>query len=149
MSNTKWFKWSDRNQITNSNQAAVYFLAFSESDISGNGFTFIKEIIYIGMTISHNGLKGRLNQFESGMIGKNGIHGGAERVRFKHNNAELFLKNLYISARIFELSETRNTSNDWRIKGDCVGHEYKSFAEYMDKFDSLPEFNDQSKSKKK
>jgi len=149
VTNTKWYRWSDRNKITNKNQPAIYFIAHSEEDISEKDFSFVKEIIYIGMSISINGLKGRLDQFEAAMKGKNGVHGGAERVRVKHIDSEKFFKKAYISARIFKLSDTRDTSNDWRIKGDCVGHEYKSFADYMDIFECLPEFNDQKTSKKK
>ncbi len=149
MTNTKWYRWSDRNKITNKNQPAVYFIAYSEKDISDKDFSFIKEIVYIGMTISLNGLKGRLDQFEAAMKGKDGVHGGAERVRFKYKDSGKFFEKTYISAKIFALSDTRETADDWRTKGDCVRHEYKSFADYIDKFKCLPEFNDQKKSKKK
>jgi hypothetical protein len=149
VANTKWHRWSDRNKIVNKNQPAIYFIAHSEKDISGNDFSLIKEIIYIGMSISIRGLKGRLDQFEAAMKGKNGVHGGAERVRVKYEDPEEFFKKAYISAKIFKLSNTRDTANDWRIKGDCVGQEYKSFADYMDRFGCLPEFNDQKRSKKK
>ena len=101
------------------------------------------------MTISKNGLNGRLNQFESSMYGKDGVHGGAERVRFKYKNVNSFFKNTYISAAIFELTTKFDSSNNWRVKGACVGHEYNSFAEYFDKYNELPEFNNQIKSKKK
>jgi hypothetical protein len=149
MNNTVWYKWQDRNKILDKNQPAIYYIAYSEKDISNEQFSFLEEIIYIGMTISANGLQGRLNQFESAMKGKDNLHGGAERVRYKHKDHESFFAKTYVSARIFNLSQTRETANDWRIKADCVGHEYKSFAEYLDKFNHLPEFNDQKISKKK
>ena len=149
MTNTKWHMWSDRNKIANKNQPAVYFIAYSEENISDKDFSFIKEIIYIGMSISNNGLKGRLDQFEDAMKGKDGVHGGAERVRLKYKNSEEFFKKAYFSAMIYKLSDKRDSSDDWRTKGDCVGHEYKSFADYMDIFNCLPEFNDQKRSKKK
>lgn len=149
MSNTNWYKWSDRNKIVNKSQPAVYFIAYSENVISGNAFTMLKEIIYIGMTISVKGLKSRLEQFEKSMKGGEGIHGGAERVRFKHKDFNKFLNNVYVSARIFHLSATKNTSSDWRIKGACIGHEYISFADYIDLYHELPEFNDHNRSKKK
>lgn len=149
MTNTKWYKWVYRNEIANKRQPAVYFIAFSDKDISSEDFAIIEDIVYIGMTISVSGLKGRLDQFEHAMRGKNGIHGGAERVRFKHTNPDDFFNKAYISAKIFEISPSKNKPDDWRIKGDCVEHEYKSFAEYLEKYQRLPEFNDQKRSKKK
>jgi len=146
---TKWIPWNKRNQILKKDQPAIYYIAYSEVNIEDNDFSYIEEIVYIGMTISNNGLKGRLNQFDKTMKGSDGGHGGAERVRFKYRNADDFFKKTYVSACIFELSKEKNTSNDWRIKGDCVGHEYKSFAEYLDNHKKLPEFNDMKKSKKK
>jgi hypothetical protein len=147
--NTKWVPWKKRETISKKNQPGIYYIAHSNKDLEGHDFSYIEEIAYIGMTISKKGLKGRLDQFEKAMYGSNGIHGGAERVRFKHNDANSFFENTYISVCIFELSSEMNTSNDWRIKGDCVGHEYKSFAEYLDQHKKLPEFNDQKRSKKK
>jgi len=135
--------------ISKKDQPAIYYIANSKVNITDNDFSYIKEIVYIGMTISNKGLKGRLDQFEKTMKGSDGAHGGAERVRFKHKDADDFFKNTYVSACIFELSKEKNTSNDWRIKGDCVGYEYKSFAEYLDNHNKLPEFNDIKKSKKK
>ena len=144
--NTKWIPWNQRNNISKKDQPAIYYIAYSEENIEGNDFSYIEEIVYIGMTISNNGLKSRLDQFEKAMKGLNDVHSGAERVRFKHKDANDFFKKTYVSACIFELSKEKNTSNDWRIKGDCVGHEYKSFAEYLDKHKKLPEFNDTKKS---
>jgi len=43
------------------------------------------------MTNSISGLKGRLKQFDNTIIGKAG-HGGADRVRFKHQNYEQLIK---------------------------------------------------------
>ncbi|MBM3455812.1 MAG: hypothetical protein FJX80_11790 [Bacteroidetes bacterium] len=146
---TKWIPWNLRHMISKKDQPAIYYIANSKVNITDNDFSYIKEIVYIGMTISNKGLKGRLDQFEKTMKGSDGAHGGAERVRFKHKDADDFFKNTYVSACIFELSKEKNTSNDWRIKGDCVGYEYKSFAEYLDNHNKLPEFNDIKKSKKK
>ncbi|MCK5542828.1 MAG: hypothetical protein KAI40_09050 [Desulfobacterales bacterium] len=83
------------------------------------------------------------------MNGKNKIHGGAERVRFKHQNAMEFFQNVCVSIKSFPLSENQNPSFDWRQKGECVKHEYVSFANYIDRYGELPEFNDQDKSRKK
>jgi len=149
MENTIWYNWNNRNKIPKKNQPGVYFLAITNKDISSNEFSLIPEIIYIGMTISQSGIKGRLDQFERTMKRKNETHGGAQRVRFKHQDYELFFKNLYVSVCSFPLSLRRDTPEDWKMKGECAKHEYVSFATYLEKYGQLPEFNDHLRSKKK
>ncbi len=82
------------------------------------------------------------------MVGMDGIHGGAERVRFKHKNPEEFFNHAYIYVKAFPLKEDNDVYN-WKQKGECVKHEYVSFANYLEKHGVLPEFNDQKKSRKK
>lgn len=144
----KWFKWANRSQIDNFQEPGIYYIALSDTDIAGQDFKYIKEIIYIGMTISKQGVQGRLNQFKRAMNKNDGVHGGAERVRFKHKDIEEFFKNVFIAVKSFPLSHT-NEIADWRQKGECVKHEYVSFADYMERFGKLPEFNDMERSKKK
>lgn len=147
--NTPWTHWHNRQTIKDLNQLGIYFIAFSDKDLEGKPFSMIKEIIYIGMSISMKGVKGRLKQFESAMRGANGRHGGAERVRFKHKDPEAFFKNAYLSVMLFPVSESRKTPKDWKQKGECVKHEYESFGNYLEKYGELPEFNDMKRSKKK
>jgi hypothetical protein len=148
MENTKWMRWENRNKIDNNTHPGIYFIAYSEEDISGTTFSMLEEILYIGMTISKGGFKSRLAQFNAGMEGKTG-HGGADRVRFKHNDSVTFFKNTYVSVKAFLLSTSKDTPDDWRIKANCVAFEYVSFANYLEKHKRLPEFNDHTKSKKK
>jgi hypothetical protein len=145
---TAWFKWSERNSIQLKKEPAVYFIAYSTKNINQHPFSYIESIIYIGVTTSKDGLKSRLDQFDKGLRGKNGVHGGAERVRVKHPNPDLFFENVFLSACIFPLSTSRETANDWRIKAACLAKEYNSFADYMDLFGCLPEFNDPKRSPK-
>ncbi len=147
--NTKWVKWDNIASIPNIKQPGIYFLTHTKTNIDGQDFKMLQEIIYIGMTISKKGVKGRLYQFERAMKGINGVHGGAERVRFKHKKHKSLLGNLYVSIRLFPVSEEQNDPKDWRQKGECVKHEYVSFADYINKYNQLPEFNDQQKSPKK
>jgi hypothetical protein len=149
MKNTIWCKWSDRKNIVGKNQPAVYFIAYSENDISDNDFTMLKEIIYIGVSISKQGLIGRLNQFKRAMNGAIKTHSAAERVREKHLNIDDFFKYAFVSARIFDISKAKSEVEILRIKGKCLGDEYASFADYMEKYHLLPEFNNKSKKSKK
>mgnify|MGYP003627092980 FL=1 len=143
----KWKRWIDKNSIPNLNEPGIYFITHSKKDLTKNEFSITGEIVYIGMSISKKGTKGRLQQFERGMKGKIGIHGGAERVKFKHSDENLFFKDTFISVESFVLTD--DEVFNWKQKGNCVKHEYVRFADYLEKFGKLPEFNDQKRSKKK
>ena len=143
-----WIKWNNRKQLLDIKEPGIYFIALSEIELTDKQFEYNKEIIYIGMSISKKGVLSRLSQFEKGMLGKDGTHGGAERVRFKHKNPVSFFENIYICVKSFPLKQNDEVFN-WKQKGECVKHEYESFAEYLNNYGELPEFNDQKKSKKK
>lgn len=144
----KWTKWENRSQIPQIREPGVYFIALSGQDISGQTFCVIEEIIYIGVSISQKGVLGRFYQFQKAMEGKNGVHGGAERVRFKHTNAKTFFESAYICVKPFPLTENDPVYN-WKQKGECLKQEYVSIANYLEQFGRVPEFNDQNRSKKK
>ncbi|WP_069132981.1 class-II aminoacyl-tRNA synthetase family protein [Rhodohalobacter halophilus] len=144
----KWTKWKSRRTIPQIKQPGVYYIALSDQDISGQPFRFIEEIIYVGVSISKKGVLGRLYQFKKAMEGINGVHGGAERVRFKHTEVRDFFSRVYICVNSFPLTENDHVFN-WKQKGECLKEEYVSIAMYLDHFGRLPEFNDQKRSKKK
>lgn len=100
------------------------------------------------MTNSKGGLKSRLRQFENTIKGKN-EHGGAQRVRYKHENYDNFIKNAYVSVKFFECTPASNNFKDILIMGDVAKFEYDCLANYVKKFNQLPEFNDKKKSLKK
>ena len=112
-----------------------------------------KEIIYIGMTISQNGIKGRLYQFERAIRGIKNVHGGGDRVRYWMDKEKIlettFFNNLYLSVELFPISSLTYEPDILRQKGECVKHEYISFAEFYEKHSRLPQFNDRNKSPKK
>ncbi len=99
------------------------------------------------MTNSKAGLKGRLKQFDNTIIGKTG-HGGADRFRFKHGNYKELADKLYVSACTFECDVESNDPKDLRIMGKVAKFEYDCFAEYVEKFGELPEFNNKKESPK-
>ena len=146
----EWYKWDKRSGIPYIKEPGIYYLAYSEENIDGTAFSYIPEIIYVGMSISNKGVLGRLDQFRQAL--ENNVdraHGGAERVRYKHKDTSKFFANAYVAVCSFPLSREKDSANDWRQKGECVKHEYVSFAEYLERFGVLPEFNDQKRSKKK
>ena len=148
--NTNWVNWKNRNQLSKLDQPGVYYLAHSTKNFSKMSFEIIEDIIYIGMTISQRGLKGRFSQFSTSMNGTINRHGGGDRIYFRHKNSiSKFLDNLYVSVQQFPVSKNRDLPSDWRMKGKCVKQEYVGFADYIDKFKQLPEFNDHKRSPKK
>jgi len=144
---TKWTKWENRNSLEGMNFPGIYCIAISEIDLSEINFNWISEIKYVGMTNSIKGLKGRLKQFDNTIIGKTG-HGGADRFRFKHENYQDLVRTLYVSVCSFECNVKSNSPKDLRIMGEVTKLEYDSFANYSEKFNRLPEFNDKVQSKK-
>jgi hypothetical protein len=144
---TKWTNWKNRNSLKGMNFPGVYCIAISKIDLIEINFSWISEITYIGMTNSKAGLTGRLKQFDNTIIGKTG-HGGADRFRFKHEKYQQLVSRLYVSVCSFECDVKSITPKDLRIMGEVTKLEYDCFAEYVEKFGSLPEFNNKSKSPK-
>jgi len=144
---TQWTKWENRNSLNGIKYSGIYCIAISETDLSEQDFEWIFNITYVGMTNSKAGLKGRLKQFDNTIIGKSG-HGGADRFRYKYENYEDLVNKLYVSVCYFECDVKSNSPKDLRIMGKVAKLEYDCFAEYVEKFGKLPEFNDKKRSLK-
>ena len=145
---SNWAKWEGKNSLKNKYYPGVYAIAYSALDLSGKKFSWIKKIVYIGMTNSQNGLNSRLDQFYNGVRGKGG-HGGADRFRYKFPDYKKLMKKLYFAICPFICDVTSNSIKDLRIMGKVTEFEYVSFAEYVKRFGELPEFNNKKKSPKK
>jgi len=143
-----WQRWSERNRLAGMEFPGVYAIALSEQDISNHEFSWIPEVIYVGMTNAQGGLKSRLRQFEN-TIGGGRVHGGAERIRFKYPDHHTLVSRLYVSIHPRECDVQSNRPYDLRIMGEVAQHEYECFATFAERFNRLPEFNDKKKSPKK
>jgi hypothetical protein len=137
---TGWESWGLRNQLAGLAFPGVYAIALSEAVIKGEPFSWRSEIVYIGMTNSPSGLKGRLKQFDNTILGKVG-HGGADRVRFKHRNYARLKKHLYVAVAAFKCNPNSTVPTILRTKGEVAKFEYSCFAHFTELFDDLPEFN--------
>ena len=144
---TNWLKWRDRDGAVGIRHPGVYVCAITSGDISDVKFSWLPEIVYIGMTNAISGLRGRLKQFDNTIVGKTG-HGGADRVRFKHQNYENLCRKLFISIVPFECNVKSNHPEDLRVMGEVAKFEYDCLAHYSGLFGSLPEFNDKVASPK-
>jgi len=144
---SSWHLWQERDQLEELGLPGVYAVARSNSSLVGTPFRWDDEIIYIGMTNSVRGLRARLKQFDNSMQGKLG-HGGAQRVKYKHREYSTFCENAYVAVAAFACDPRSNQPSDLRTMGDVARFEYLCFAEFVEKFGRLPEFNDKERSPK-
>lgn len=144
---TEWFSWDKRNNAVSIRNPGVYVCAVSQNDISGEQFNWFPEIIYVGMTNSMAGLKGRLQQFDNTIIGKRG-HGGADRVRYKYPKYQELTSQLYVAVAPFECNVKSNSPADLRVMGEVLKFEYDCFSHFVEQFQCLPEFNNKKLSPK-
>ena len=144
---TTWTHWTNRAELSGLSYPGVYVLAIASRDISGTHFSWVPEIVYVGMTNAKGGLKARLGQFDNTIKGGEG-HGGGERVRLKHSDYAALVPVLYVAVCSFPCDVTSEKAHDLRIMGEVAKHEYECFACFVEKFGKLPEFNDKRRAPK-
>lgn len=138
---TPWFRWGDRfNHAIDVPIPGVYVLAITSTDLAGQPFSWISEIAYIGMTNSRGGLGRRLYQFDNTIRGREG-HGGACRVRYVHRDYDQLVGQLFVAVRQFTCDVRLARPADLLVMGEVAREEYRCFAEYRERFGSLPQFN--------
>jgi len=138
---SNWHSWSERKDLPR--WPGVYAIARSSKGLNAKAFTLRKEIIYFGMTNAASGLQGRLQQFDSTIIGKRSLaHGGADRVRYRYSNYDSLVSQLYVAVASFPCDPKLKQPADLRIMGDVARLEYLCLAEYRECFHRLPAFND-------
>jgi hypothetical protein len=144
---SRWTHWKDRNALEGLEFPGVYALAISKRDLSGKRFSWIGQIVYVGMSNAVSGLKGRLNQFDNTIIGKTG-HGGALRFLHDYPDHKKLVPKLYVAAAPFKCKVTSFTSADLLTMGDVVKAEYECWAQFVRVFGSLPKYNDKKRAPK-
>ena len=143
-----WHRWSDRNSYSGVDYPGIYVVAISSRNLSGNEFSYLKEIVYVGMTNAVSGLKGRLAQFDNTIAMRHCQHGGADRVLYKHQSYKKLVKSLYVSMRHWKCNPASLTPRDLRAMGKVAAAEYELFARCIENLENLPEFNRKKESKK-
>ena len=144
---SRWVGWANRHNLDGIDNPGVYALAVSNKNISDSPFSWMKEIIYIGMTNSGGGLKARLTQFNNTIVGKEG-HGGGERVRYKYRDYGKLIKRLFVAICPIECDIRSNKPYDLLKMGEVTYLEYYCFAKYVELFGQLPEFNNKKNAPK-
>jgi hypothetical protein len=150
MNFTNWQHWPARNQLGDTlPHPGVYAIRVCPEALPiGTAFECTEDIIYIGMTNSVAGLKGRLAQFDETMRTSRVTHGGADRVRLQYQNYNEFASFAYVSVCSIACNVTSNQPDDLRRMGKVAELEYQALATYAEKFGKLPKFNDKKGTKK-
>jgi len=143
-----WVRWADRNKLQHLNFPGVYALAISKYGISGKPFSWIKEVVYVGMTNAARGLRGRFEQFNDTVVGRRTVHGGAERFLHDYPREQDLVPFLYVAVAPFKCSVTSIRHDDLITMGDVAKAEYECFAQYTDRFGTLPHYNDKKNAPK-
>ena len=143
-----WARWADRNELEGLGLPGVYALAISERNLRGRPFSWIKQIVYFGMTHAFAGLKGRLKQFDNTILEKGG-HGGAERFRHDYPNPKKLVPLLFVAVAPFKCDVGSYKPDDLIIMGDVAKGEWECFAKYAEAYKrGLPKYNDKKNSPK-
>jgi hypothetical protein len=144
-----WTRWSGRSGIPALDFPGVYIIAHSSADLNGAAFSFIPEIIYVGMTNARKGLRSRLRKLDGTLRGGKG-HGGAVRVRYKLGVFATLAPDLFVSVCAFPCDVESNQPSDLRQMGEVALFEYECIARFVETCGGkLPEFNDKARSPKK
>ena len=140
---TPWQHWPARNNLGEIlRYPGVYVVCFSPATpLDGKSFQWAKDIIYIGMTNSVTGLKGRLAQFDQTMRTSRVTHGGADRVRIKFPDYSRFVRSAYVAVCHMVCDGTANSPADLRKMGKVAEWEYVALATYAETFGGRPECN--------
>lgn len=144
---SRWAHWNARSELEGLKFPGVYALAISNHNLSGEQFSWIEQIVYIGMSNAVAGLKGRLKQFDNTIIGKTG-HGGAERFRHDYQSYEKLVPLLYVAVAPFECKVTSNAPADLLVMGNVAKAEYECWAQFVTIFKRLPKYNDKKNAPK-
>jgi len=123
-------------------------VAISKAGLGGTAFSWTPDIVYIGMTCAKGGLKGRLRQFDDTMAGKRTCHGGADRVRYKHEVYSTFARKAYVAVWSVKCSPADVTPKCLRALGRVAALEFICWADFHERCGALPEFNDKARSPK-
>jgi len=146
-----WKTWKVQYSSEKLNYPGVYAIAKSGDNLYDMPFTFIRDIIYFGMTNSKGGIQSRLHQFDNSLQTPQRTpgHGGADRMKYKYPDYEAAVSHLFVSVLPIACDVTSCDPVVLRKMGYVASLEYECFAQYCEKFGHLPEFNDRKQSPRK
>lgn len=143
-----WRKWGNKSRIPGMSLPGVYVVAISKASLDGKAFTWLPEVVYIGMTNSILGLDSRLSQFENTIKGPGCHHGGADRVKLKHPKFSALSRKLFVAVATVKCNVATISPKTLKAMGRVAKMEYDCLAAHVELHQCLPEFNDKRRSKK-
>ncbi len=143
-----WRPWHERDNNVDIHYPGIYALAISKESLAGQSFSFLREIVYFGMTNAVSGLRGRLKQFDNTIQGGGG-HGGAERFCHDFPKSNQLEHILYVSVMPIKCSVASQNPTDLRTMGRITRAEYECFAHYVELYGQLPKYNDKKNAPKR
>jgi hypothetical protein len=137
---SEWYEWTNRNNYPMKDFPGVYLISITpKSDLAGKKPNF-EDVVYIGMTNSRRGLRGRWMQFFNAVLG-NGKHSGGKRVFSDKGHYETWSDYLYVAAMSVDCNVINPTDEDYIKMGWVTYLEYEAFACYYRSVNGHPEYN--------
>lgn len=130
LSFSPWKHWAERKEIQNSEYPGIYLISISKKDLLGQ-YPEYKDVVYIGMTNSKQGLRGRWNQFHNSISGKRG-HSGGNTVFKELGYYQEWKESLYVSAMPIICNTVSPDENDLLKMGWVAYLEYEAFSQYYE-----------------
>jgi hypothetical protein len=143
-----WSRWEARGKLSDVGSPGIYVVAVHERDLSGESFSWLNSVVYVGMTNSVGGIASRLRQFDGTISGKRNLHGGADRFRLEHRSYSKLLPQLFVAIAPYPCDPSSNKPADLRIMGDVAKCELECLARFVEAHGHLPQFNDKKASPK-
>lgn len=143
-----WSRWEARGKLSDVDSPGIYVVAVDQRDLSGESFSWLDSVVYVGMTNSVGGIASRLRHFDGTISGRRNLHGGADRFRFKYQSYSKLLPKLFVAIAPYPCDSSSNKPADLRIMGDVAKCEFECLARFVEVHGRLPQFNDKKASPK-
>lgn len=138
---SRWYSWDNRENYPLKKYPGVYAIAItSDESIEGKPINY-KDISYIGMTNSKDGLSGRWDQFFYSIKGKSG-HSGGKRIYKDKGHYNDWKEILFVAAMGIKCNVNEPTETDYIKMGWVAFFEYEAFAEFYTMVGGHPRYNE-------
>lgn len=135
-----WYEWDHRHSYTHRCRPGVYLIAITNRKNLAGTQTKWKDVVYIGMTNSVNGLAGRWYQLDRTIKGGHG-HSGGKSMRKALGDYGTWDKKVYVAALPVDCDVATGTPEDYIKMGWVAFYEYEAFSEYAKAVGGHPKYN--------
>ena len=145
--NNKWTNLLKNYKTLEKNiYPGVYILAYTNKYLEGKPIN-LRDIFYVGMSNSRDGVKQRLKQFINGLHREYGHSAGnrffqnynkGKSFAITNNNKTFFVASLSLPCNVYK---DERTAEDLRKMGEVAKFEYEVLAHIKEKLGKEPELN--------